>query len=92
MFYCSIIIFRLQGLEAWIGLTRENDNCYDLSDLSCRRRDAWSWSDATLYDPDVFHKWNSREPSAIELCARIRDGEWFGMDCQREYRCICEKG
>ena len=90
-----MLYFRIGGTQAWVGLTRDSDNC-GKTDLKCRR-EGWKWSDGTTYDSNVYNEWNERannggEPNTgDELCMRMNNGEWWGRLCSIQFACLCEK-
>ena len=81
--------------EAWIGLTKSDDDC---AELICRRSN-WMWADATTYDPNDWHDWydqadGGHEPGRRETCVRMnKDIGWLGRSCSVvQFGYICEKG
>ena len=72
---------------AWIGLTKEHNNC---EDSPCRRQ-GWMWADETTYS---FRNWTSNEPAQDEFYAYLglSDPGWQGIKSHQTKPYICEYG
>ena len=71
--------------DAWIGLTKEHNNC---GDSACRE---WMWADETTYS---FSNWTSDEPAQDEFYASLglSDPGWQGIKSHTKKPYICEYG
>ena len=73
--------------EAWIGLTKEHNDC---EDIACRRQ-GWMWADKTTYS---FQNWTSDEPAKDRFYAYVRlpNPGWIGAKSTTKKPFVCEYG
>ena len=102
LYYCRIRTYSIQSSgnlfhsvgnkETWIGLSHTGNETCDRNDVECRRTN-FRWSDGTVYDPTVFHKWSAIEPNENGTLVKMRDGLWLGTGSSAiKHYCLCKKG
>ncbi|ELU04272.1 hypothetical protein CAPTEDRAFT_221807 [Capitella teleta] len=63
--------------QAWIGLNRVGST------------GDWMWASGEPVEP--YENWAKAEPGDSETCARLKEGQWWGIGCHVTYGYVCEK-
>ena len=72
-------------MQAWIGLTKEHNNC---TDIACLWQ-GWMWADETPY---TFKDWTASEPEENDFYACLSNTGWQGFNPRQSLALICEYG
>ena len=76
----------------WIGLRSTGERfctCKDSTSQECVKcRSQWKWIDDSAI---TFENWKAQEPGMGEECGRMASTGWAGIQCDKNYRFLCQK-